>query len=174
MHRRIPLVLTLVAWLLATGAQWDLLQTFAWARMFAENARVLPLGAALARTFSPEGRCEVCGVVAAGKRAQDGAESDAPGGKLEGKVLLIFQPAPVVIVAAAGYGPWPRTELRFASTGRSAPPFPPPRRACTPPPDPCRASSGRTRSVSTLFVADEPGPRVACAATRNSLPTPCI
>lgn len=129
MHRRIPLVLTLVAWLFATGAQWDLVQTFAWARMFADNARVLPVGAALARTFSPEGRCELCGVVAMAKQQTDGTDRSTPGGKIDGKVLLLFQPAPAVIVAAPVTAPWPRSDRPFASAGRAAPPLPPPRSA---------------------------------------------
>lgn len=127
MHRKVPLVLTLVAWLLATGAQWDLLQTFAWARMFSENARVLPLGAALARTFSPEGRCELCGVVSTAKQQQHDAEGSVPGGKVEGKVLLVFQPAPLVREPASQVTPWTLSEPLFASAGRAAPPLPPPR-----------------------------------------------
>ena len=38
MRRKLSLVLTLTAWLLATGSHWDLVQTFAYARMFADKS----------------------------------------------------------------------------------------------------------------------------------------
>jgi hypothetical protein len=127
MRRKIALVCTLTAWLLATGAQWDLVQTFAWARMFAANARTLPAGAALDRTFSPEGRCELCGVVSTAKQQQRETDGNAPGGKPDGKLLLVFQPAPVVVVTAPDFAPWPSAEPCVVSIGRAAPPLPPPR-----------------------------------------------
>src|SRR5471032_1474735 len=74
-RRQLSLLLTLAAWLLATGSQWDLVQTFAWGRMFVENTRTLPLLEAAQRTFSPEGRCPICAAVSAAKQQQ---ENSAP------------------------------------------------------------------------------------------------
>ena len=127
MRRKFALVLTLTAWLLATGAQWDVVQAAAWARMFSNNLAVLPLGAALERTFSPEGRCEICGAVSTAKQQQADNGSSALGGKAEAKVLLVFQPAPAVIVAAPDFAPWPSDDPFALSFDRAAPPLPPPR-----------------------------------------------
>lgn len=127
MHRKIPLVLTLVAWLFATGCHWDFVQVFVWAKMFSENARVLPLEAALERTFSPEGRCELCGAVSTAKQQDAGAEGATPGVKVDRKVLLVFQPVTAVIVEAPDFAPWASGDLAGLSAGRAAPPLPPPR-----------------------------------------------
>jgi len=126
-HRRLPLVLTLVAWLLASGTQWDVVQSVAWLRMFAENARVLPLGAAVARTFSPEGRCELCGIVASAKQQREQAGDTVPGGQADQRFLLLAGSPQDVVIVAPESSPWVRTEPRFASARRAAPPLPPPR-----------------------------------------------
>jgi hypothetical protein len=127
MHRKVPLVLTLIAWLCATGSHWDFVQVFAWAKMFSENAGVFPLGTALERTFSPEGRCELCGAVSKAKQQEANSEGATPGGKVEGKVLLVFQPVPVVIVEAPDFAPWAQGAFACLSAARAAPPLPPPR-----------------------------------------------
>ena len=98
-HRKLPLVLTLTAWLFATGSQWDLVQTFAWARMFADNVRTMSIETALARTFSPEGRCRMCNAVTSAKQQQENAD-DTPSGKVTGKTVLVYLPAPAVVFAA--------------------------------------------------------------------------
>lgn len=126
MHRKLPLVLILTAWLLATGSQWDLVQTVAWTRMFADNVRTMPVDAALARTFSPEGRCEMCSVVASGKQQQEDAGM-APGGKVIGKVMLVYLPAAAVVIAAPREAPFFPAEESISGTRRAAPPLPPPR-----------------------------------------------
>jgi len=61
-------------------------QAVAYARMFADNARTLPLRAALTRTFSPEGRCDVCSAVDTAKQAADHANAPASAAKFSGKV----------------------------------------------------------------------------------------
>jgi hypothetical protein len=127
MRHKLALLVTLTAWLFATGSQWDVVQTFAWARMFAENARTLSFGAALERTFSPEGRCELCGAVSTAKRQQSDADGGAPGGKADGKLVLVFQPVAAVILTPPGLAPWSPDEPPCVSTERAAPPLPPPR-----------------------------------------------
>lgn len=127
MCRRSSLVLTLVAWLFATGTQWDAVQTFAWARMLATNLQTLPFSAALDRTFSPEGRCELCNAVSTAKQQREDSTPTTPGGKADGKVLMIFQPGSAVVLTAPDFAPWSRSETAFASAPRAAPPLPPPR-----------------------------------------------
>jgi hypothetical protein len=120
------LIFTLAAWLLATGSQWDLVQTFAWARMFALNAETLSLTEAAERTFSPEGRCALCEAVSGAKQQQENAAT-IPGGRADAKILLAFEPAPSPIVAAPDFSPWSLSDPLVSSLARSAPPVPPPR-----------------------------------------------
>ncbi len=131
MRRKLALVLTLTAWLLATGSQWDVVQTFAWARMFTENYRTLPLRIALDRTFSPEGRCGVCVVVTHAKQAQSDSPDtpgDIPSGKFSGKLVLAHEPESTSLVALVPSSVrWSRSDHTPASVERAAPPLPPPR-----------------------------------------------
>lgn len=125
-RRRLSLIFTLAAWLLATGSQWDLVQTFAWARMFATNAQTLPLIEAAQLTFSPEGRCEICHAVSNAKQQQENSAT-VPGGKLDAKILLAFEPAPSPVVAAPDFSPWSLSDPFAPAMTRAAPPVPPPR-----------------------------------------------
>lgn len=126
MRRRLSLIFTLAAWLLATGSQWDLVQTFAWARMFATNAQTLPLFEAARFTFSPEGRCEICAMVSGAKQQQENSTT-IPGGKLDAKILLAFEPAPSPVVTAPDFSPWSLSDPLAPAMARAAPPVPPPR-----------------------------------------------
>lgn len=126
MHRKLPLVLTLVAWLFATGSQWDLVQTFAWARMMADNVRTMPVEAAFERTFSPEGRCHLCKAVTAAKQQQDDAGQPSAGNAL-GKTLLVYLPAPPVVVGKPDSVTFSLWEFTVHGAERSAPLLTPPR-----------------------------------------------
>ena len=79
MHRRLPIVLTLVAWLLATGVQWDLLQVFGWARMVVNHSQTMSITAAVKKTFGGE-MCGVCEIVSQAKRrpADAGRQTVSP------------------------------------------------------------------------------------------------
>ena len=117
-------MLLLAAWLLATGSPWDVLQLFAWSRMLVDNVTVMPLPAAIERTFSPAGMCDICQVVQA---ARQEARADAPAGAFVTKAPLVFQHQDVVTMAPPR-GEWlPALEPGMASVGRAAPPAPPPR-----------------------------------------------
>ncbi len=119
-------MLILTAWLLATGSQWDLVQAFAWARMFTDNVRTLSVVEAAKRTFSPEGRCEMCAAVTTAKQQQESTDQGA-GGKSLGKTLLVYLPAPAVVIAAPVMTLLARSEDVVVGLGRAAPPLPPPR-----------------------------------------------
>ena len=127
MRRRLAFVLTLTAWLLATGSHWDVVQAVAYARMFADNARTLPLGAALTRTFSPEGRCNMCAAVDTAKQAADHANAPASAEKFSGKIVLTHEPPARFIFAIAAAPAWPDSTPSPVSAERAAPPLPPPR-----------------------------------------------
>ena len=126
MRRKIQLICLLSAWLMATGSQWDMVQVFAWGRMFASYARGMPLTAALGQTFKPDNMCPICRAVKAAKQQQD--ESPATSYKDElGKILLVFEPAPQVVVARPSFSSWSPSDQVMIDLGRSAPPVPPPR-----------------------------------------------
>jgi len=125
-HRlQIPLVLFLC--FMATGAQWDLLQMFAWGRMMAGHAQTMPLSRAVAKTFDGE-MCAVCRMVADAKK-QDRARSAVPEPKGAGRIFLFFQAAPKIAIEPPGSTAWRPGEATVASATRSAPPSPPPRLA---------------------------------------------
>ena len=127
MRRKLSLVLTLTAWLLATGSHWDLVQTFAYARMFADNARTLPLTAALDRTFSPEGRCEICTAVDSAKQSPDHANAPASAEKFAGKIPLTHESEAFFLFDLSPVSAWFDSAPRLTSAERAAPPLPPPR-----------------------------------------------
>lgn len=127
MRQRISLILTLAAWLLATGSHWDLVQTYAWGRMVAEYARAMPFADAVAKTFSPQTMCPICHAVAEA-RQQESKDPGVPGTKTPEKILLVRAPASPGCVARI-----PTFVCRLQapssplSADRAAPPVPPPR-----------------------------------------------
>lgn len=125
MRHRLSLVLTLAAWLLATGSHWDLVQTFAWGRMIASYSQSMSLGSAVRMTFTPENMCGVCDAVAEGKQQQDA--SSAPTGKIDTKVLLAYQPVAMIALVIPDERPWATMDLPIAGEQRAQPPIPPPR-----------------------------------------------
>ncbi|WP_404423932.1 hypothetical protein [Nibricoccus sp. IMCC34717] len=86
--RRLHQILVLVAWLVATGSHWDLVQSFAWAKMVAVYSEDLPLLEAVQETFNPQNLCEVCKVVRDAKERESGMAN--LGAKPEGKWLLLL------------------------------------------------------------------------------------
>ena len=127
MWRKFQISCVLLAWLLATGSQWDLTQVFAWGRMFTGYAHTMTLTNALCETFDPAKPCPICQLVQAAKQQQDSPAT--PDAKVPGKMLIIFQPAAVIVFAAPAVAPWLHHESDIQSTGRGAPPVPPPRAA---------------------------------------------
>ena len=126
MRRRCSLFLLCVAWICANGTALDLVQVFAWTRMFAGYACVLPVGAALRTTFDPSKPCELCRAVA---KAQDSAQRQAPvvpvrsGAK---QVLACTRPTPFIFPSQRETWAGPRPER--ASSRVEPVPVRPPRR----------------------------------------------
>ena len=130
MLRRASLVITLAAWLLATGSQWDLVQTYGWGRMIVAYSRVMPLRMAVAKTFAGEELCGVCVAVQNGRRQQDESGAKAPGPKAPEKIFVTSSARVYVFAASAltctGFLP----EVASGQSAElSAPPGPPPRLA---------------------------------------------
>lgn len=129
MRRKFSLILTLAAWLLATGSHWDLVQTFGWGRMIATYSQTMSFAQAVEKTFSAGATCGVCDAVATAKQ-QDAADSSAPTapGKSFGKIPLVFAPetfSPLFILPVVV--PWSPSDQSAPSLCRAAPPLPPPR-----------------------------------------------
>jgi hypothetical protein len=130
MLRRLQNFLVLLAWLLATGCQWDLVQTFAWGRMTVANAQTMPLTAAITRTFTPDNMCPVCRAVATAKQQQEQSHNaGVPGGRPDGKILVVVSPAALVVAPVLLQLPWLEHGGMAAGASRAAPPLPPPRAA---------------------------------------------
>jgi len=117
----------LLAWLCANGAALDLMQVFAWGRMFAGYARQMPAEAALARTFDPAKTCPLCQAVQQARKA--GREpGPAPTPNAAVRLVLIAQELDALKPPAV---PSDRLEvISMCAAGRRDPvPVPPPRGA---------------------------------------------
>lgn len=128
MRRQFSLVLTLAAWLLATGSHWDLVQTFGWGRMIVTYAHSMPLLRAVQKTFAGDALCGVCKMVQGAKQQQDAADAKVPGTKAPEKIFLVSTPGARVFASPAplcvGLVP---AGSALLSAERAAPPIPPPR-----------------------------------------------
>jgi len=132
--RRLSTLLVLCAWLLSSGAHWDLAQGFGWARMVANYSRSMPLEAAIRLTFSPENLCGVCKFVAEGKTrtAADGSakgQPTSPESAAKGKIVLTAAPAHLLVYGSAPAPSWPAEQFLAKDRARPAPPVEPPRAA---------------------------------------------
>jgi hypothetical protein len=123
---RFQIGIVLFAWFIATGAQWDLVQTFAWGRMIAGYSRTMSIADSIRLTFKPDNLCSLCRIVKTAKQQQSG-ESGAPGSAAVTKAPLIFQSATPVVIAAPACAPWWNANPVAPGIGRTPPPNPPPR-----------------------------------------------
>lgn len=100
--RRLSAIFVLCAWLLASGAQWDMVQGFAWARMFFTYSQTMPVAEALKKTFQSDNLCGVCEFVADAKTRADADRPAAqdPVPRDPGLKITLFLPcAPDVSIA---------------------------------------------------------------------------
>ena len=128
MRRQVILVLTLAAWLLATGSHWDLVQTFGWGRMIVTYSHSMSLRQAVGKTFSGDTLCGVCELVQDGKAASDTDGAKLPAPKSPEKLFFVSTPGVLVHATpaplCAGLVP---ASAALVSADRPAPPLPPPR-----------------------------------------------
>ncbi len=118
MRRHLALVLTLVAWLMATGSHWDLVQTFGWGRMIAKYSQSMPLTQAVRLTFTADNFCGVCDFVNDVEAAsRDNAHPGAPSEFKKIQLACVAVPE-VVIAAVLASPPAPRQEIAPASRER--------------------------------------------------------
>lgn len=125
MFRRLQICTVLLAWLLATGSHWDLVQTFGWGRMISQYSRSMSLTEAVRLTFSPNNLCSVCELVRDAKKTEAPATPAAD--TLATKILLVFQPAEPIFLRLPTKARWSLSDLFPPAASRATPPVPPPR-----------------------------------------------
>lgn len=127
MRRRLSLLMTLAAWLLATGSHWDLVQTFAWGKMFATYAQSMSYVDAARLTFTSDNLCGVCELVRDVRQSSHENGQPAPAEAGAKKVqLALFVSNPVVLTAPDAPA-WSLSDHSLPTPRTQAPPVPPPR-----------------------------------------------
>jgi hypothetical protein len=107
---------------LSLGLHWTVLQSVAWATMFASFSRVEPIAAALGKTFDGKHPCNICKFVQSGKGAEQKQELKKPVSKLECSLAARF--SFIVVPMPPSATDFPRV---FFPDSRGDPPTPPPR-----------------------------------------------
>lgn len=126
MRHKLSLILTLSAWFFATGSHWDVVQAFAWGKMFTTYSQSMSYADAAKLTFATKNLCDVCEIVADAEQSSADSEN-APSKSGVRKIQLTFDSVPQIVVAAPESSPWSRNDLRLPPTCGTAPPSPPPR-----------------------------------------------
>ena len=107
------------------GALWDVVQVFAWTKMFAGYTRELSVSQALRATFDPAKPCDLCRAVAVAK-ATEQKQAPAQVVRSAEKLLLAFH-APTPILPLKPRVEWPARAPGEAPNRTEAVPVPPPR-----------------------------------------------
>lgn len=112
---------TIFALCLSLGFHWLALQSLAWTGMLLTNARHSPLSEAMAKTFDGAHPCDLCHVVADGKKSEK--KSELP--------VVVKMDLICTLRTPAWLPPWvayedPRMNSTFPERFQS-PPVPPPR-----------------------------------------------
>src|SRR5579884_2644349 len=122
MLSRLGHLLLIFALLGATGGHWAALQSVAWARMLAKNARVAPLSEALEKTFDGKHLCPLCKQIAKGR--QNEKKSDR---QIEVKKLEFLRLSTAFVFASPAHFDFLREQVDIAPSLTHSPPVPPPR-----------------------------------------------
>lgn len=126
MRSRCSTIIALLAWLFATGSQWDLVQTFAWGRMIATYAQTMSVTQAMQRTFTADNLCGICKTVSRAKQEPTSTHT-APTNPADGKILLALTSPPAVIVGLVELSRFTVRSAQPYSCDRSPPLSEPPR-----------------------------------------------
>ncbi|MEI6590072.1 MAG: hypothetical protein WCO38_09040 [Verrucomicrobiota bacterium] len=124
LRKKLQHICILTAWLFATGAQWDIAQTFAWAKMFSSYSESMSVGTAIKKTFSGK-MCALCKAVDAAKQQQ--TATSLPSAGFGAKMIFVLQEKPVFIFATANILRWSLSDSMYGSFEHVGPPTPPPR-----------------------------------------------
>jgi hypothetical protein len=124
-RQRLRLTVAVFLCFVATGAQWDFVQTFAWGRMLVSYSRTMTVRQSIARTFSGE-MCDICRLVA-GAQKSDRAHSAVPEARTDAKLFLFLQNPAAVVIDRPRATVWNPEDESALTADRSAPPLRPPR-----------------------------------------------
>ena len=107
---------------ISVGFHWTLLQSIAWVGMVVNYSQSSPIKEALRKTFDGQHPCQICHIVASGKKSERKEQTQAPAKKMELFLVstprFIFTPDKIALVA------WlPDLNARLSES----PPKPPPR-----------------------------------------------
>jgi len=118
---------SLLAVLLASGGQWMVLQSVAWARMLGAYSRDRTLVEALSKTFDGKHPCRMCHQIREGqdreRREPSLVNTDRAPGDCLAIVVVAFNPPLPLVDPLSSETPTPQSEFPLA------PPAPPPRAA---------------------------------------------
>jgi hypothetical protein len=120
--RRFGHGLLIVALMCATGGQWAMLQSVAWATMLASNARTECLSDAVSKTFDGRHPCPLCLQIA--KQRQSEKKSDA---QLELKRLEYSLKSAAFVISPPNHFFLTGERSSSAPLLTESPPTPPPR-----------------------------------------------
>lgn len=124
MFKRAAKTVIIMAVALSLGLHWALLQSVAWAGMFANYAQHTTFREALVKTFDGKNPCRICKLVREGQQSEKTKESVLPLVKVDSLpyaiVFLLEPPTATSLPAAFNEAALPRAE---------SPPTPPPRLA---------------------------------------------
>jgi hypothetical protein len=116
-------LLLIVALLGATGAHWVVLQSVAWATMFADNARTESLQEAVQKTFDGRHPCALCKQIAKGRQSEQKPDQQ----QTELKRLEFLHGTVALVIQSPKHFRW-LPEPRVSAILRvQTPPVPPPR-----------------------------------------------
>ena len=76
-------IINVVALCVAVGLPWLALQSIAWTTMLIENARTVPVCAAVKRTFDGAHPCSLCHVVQKGRAAENKSRAQTAPSKID-------------------------------------------------------------------------------------------
>lgn len=126
MRRRISIAALCLAWLCANGAIWNAVQVVAWAKMFHDYSRVMPVAQALKLTFDGEAPCDLCTIAETGKAAaREQLPREEALGATDRFVLSLQAAAPFVLTAPDSV--WPGLAHEAGLLRTESVPVPPPR-----------------------------------------------
>ena len=119
-------LLVLTVWSICTGCHWDLIQVFAWAKMFADNAGEMSYREAASRALDPGEACQVCHFVAAATQ-DERTGLDLSLQAKEKQPLLVLISEPLLSAIPSATDSWvDEVADKWEGLGREAP-TPPPR-----------------------------------------------
>ena len=126
MWKKSAITFLLFAWICANGALLDVVQVFAWGKMFSGYAKTMSVAASLNETFDPSKPCEMCIGVATAKEDLDQKHVPATLEQSSSKLLLALNAAsPFVFVKVPE--DWPAERGHTTPSRSETVPVPPPR-----------------------------------------------